>query len=198
MQTALTDVYNRSMRALIVFGLIVFFVASASAMRVPESLNQSLYSSDEGFTINPKKTAWLRSSVPNDLKGKVEVLFRMKSPSDGSPTFTVRIDKDITEKSLKEYTGKWLKGFGQFGLEIMGHKYFKNKNNELGFFVDITNSTSKKKMRQAIFFKNSKAVILTCMDQAHTFKKAVRPCNELIHSFSWNESTHPTAEKLTR
>jgi len=167
-----------------------------ASLRVPEAISQSLYSSDEGFSLNPKDTSWIKTTTPNDLTGKVEALFRTKASLPSSPTFTVRVDKDTRLRTLKDYSTKWLKGFGQFGLEVLGHQYFKNKENESGFVIDLANSTSKKKLRQAIFFKNAKAVILTCMDQAETFKSSIKPCNELIQTFSWNERTLAPAEKL--
>lgn len=179
--------------------LFIFGTLSAQAQRVPDSLSHGLYVSDEGFEINPGKTDWIRSSAPNELKNKVEALFRIKNEkATTQPTFTVRIDKDTPYKTLKDYSQKWLKNYGQFGLEVLGHQYFKNRKDQSGFVIDIENSTSQKKLRQVIFFKNSKAVILTCMDQKDSFKASLKSCNDLIRTFAWDESTLPNAEVLSK
>lgn len=177
--------------------LIILGTTSGFAMRIPSSLSKGLYASNEGFEIDPQKTNWIKTSPPAELKNKVEALFRMKdTESKAQPTFTVRVDKDTPYKTLKEYSAKWLKSYGQFGLEVLGHQYFKNEKEQTGFVIDIENSLSQKKLRQVIFFKDAKAVILTCMDQKEFFKASLKSCNELIKTFSWNESTLGTAEKL--
>lgn len=183
----------------IFFVLLILSAFSANAQRIPDSLSRGLYVSNEGFEINPQKTEWIKSSTPNELKNKVEALFRIRDEKASvQPTFTVRIDKDTPYKSLKEYSQKWLKSYGQFGLEVLGHQYFKNSKDQQGFVVDIANSTSQKKLRQVIFFKNSKAVILTCMDQKDSFKVALKSCNDLIKAFSWNETTLASPETLAQ
>lgn len=176
------------MKTLLATFLILSSV-NAFAHRIPDSLSRGLYVSAEGFEINPKKTDWIRTSAPLDLKNKVEALFRIKNEdSKSQATFTVRVDKDTPYKTLKEYSTKWLKNYGQFGLEVLGHQYFKTSNDEDGFVIDISNSASQKKLRQVIFFRNSKAVILTCMDNQDAFQKAIKSCNELIKTFTWQQA----------
>lgn len=180
---------------ILVFTLIVLVVSSAQAQRIPSSLSRGLYASNEGFEINPQRTNWIRSAPPVELKNKVEALFRIQdTKSKAQPTFTVRIDKDTPYKTLKEYSNKWLKNYGQFGLEVLGHQYFKNERDQQGFVIDIENSVSQKKLRQVIFFRNAKAVILTCMDQKESFKTSLKSCNDLIKTFAWDETALGTAE----
>jgi hypothetical protein len=182
---------------LILFTTLVSF--AAVAQRVPDSLSHGLYVSSEGFELNPAKTEWIKSTSPVDLENKIEALFRMKNEKALSqPTFTIRIDKDTPYKTLKGYSKKWLKNYGQFGLEVLGHQYFKNKKNQSGFVIDIANSTSHKKLRQVIFFKNAKAVILTCMDQKDSFKTSLKSCNDLIKTFSWDDSELSDPEILSK
>lgn len=180
--------------------LITLFISNpAFATRIPDSLSKGLYASSEGFEINPQNTGWIRSAAPADLKNKVEALFRIKNENSKiQPTFTIRIDKETPYKTLKEYANKWLKSYGQFGLEVLGHQYFKNAKDQAGFVIDLGNSLSKKKLRQVIYFQNSKAVILTCMDQSDSFQKALKSCNDLIKTFSWNESASKNPEAFTQ
>lgn len=170
------------------FSFIFLGVINVQAQRLPDSLSRGLYVSNEGFEINPQKTSWIKSAAPDDLKNKVEALFRIKDQKSSS-TFTIRVDKDTPYKTLKEYSHKWLKNYGQFGLEVLGSQYFKTKNDDDGFVVDISNTSSQKKLRQVIFFRNSKAVILTCMDQETAFKDTLKACNDLIKTFSWQQGT---------
>lgn len=181
------------------FMIVVFGISQARAQRIPSSLSKGLYASSEGFEINSQQTSWVRSSPPPELKNKVEALFRVKdADSKAQPTFTIRIDKDTPYKTLKEYSNKWLKNYGQFGLEVLGHQYFKNEKDQQGFVIDIENSVSKKKLRQVIFFRNAKAVILTCMDQKESFKTSLKSCNDLIKTFAWNESTFANPESALK
>lgn len=174
---------------ILILSLVILSSAHANAQRIPSSLSRGIYASSEGFEINPQSTEWIKSSPPAELKNKVEALFRLKNEnSKAQPTFTVRVDRDTSYKTLKEYSNKWLKNYGQFGLEVLGHKYFKNEKDQNGFVIDIENSTTQKKLRQVIFFQNAKAVILTCMDQKETFKNSLKSCNDLIKTFAWNET----------
>jgi hypothetical protein len=178
--------------------LLLLISVNTFASRIPDSLSKGLYVSGEGFEINPQKTNWIRSAAPEDLKNKVEALFRIKNEdSKIQPTFTIRIDKDTPYKSLKEYSNKWLKSYAQFGLEVLGHQYFKNSQDQQGFVIDLANSLSKKKLRQVIYFKNAKAVILTCMDQSDSFQKSLKSCNDLIKTFAWNEEILKPAETIS-
>ncbi len=182
------------------FALTLFIAlctSQAYGMRIPATLSNGLYVSTEGFELHPQSTSWVRATAPFELKNKIEALFRIKgSDSSSNTTFTIRVDKDTPHKTLKEYSTKWLKSYGQFGLEVLGHQYFRNSNDADGFVIDISNTTSKKKLRQVIFFRNSKAVILTCMDQDVNFKSAIKNCNDLVKTFSWQEASLKNPESL--
>lgn len=182
----------------VLIAVILFSSVYASAARIPASLSQSLYISSEGFELNPQGTSWIRTTTPSDVKS-VEALFRLKGEENKSQTtFTVRVDRDTSFKTLKEYSNRWLKNYGQFGLEVLGHQYFKNPNDAEGFVIDISNSSSNKKLRQVIFFRNSKAVILTCMDQDVNFKSVIKNCNDLVKTFSWQEASLKNPESLVQ
>jgi hypothetical protein len=168
-------------------------------MRLPEVLLKTPLVTSEGFEIDPSRTQWVRVQPANDMKNKLEFLFKLKAKEDKSAaTFSVRIDKDTAFKNLEEYVNKWLKSYGQFGIEVLGHQYFKNNKDQKGFVIDLTNSTSHKKLRQVLFFRDSKAVVMTCMDHADKFATTLKDCNQLIRSFAWVEKPATTPSEGLR
>jgi len=164
---------------------------NAIAMRIPDSLVRGPIILNDGFSLDPSHTKWVRVTTENQ-KDKMEALFQLKTEASVA-TFTVRVDKETDYESLQDYANKWLKSYGQFGLEVLGHKYFKNENNENGLVVDLKNSSAHKKLRQVIFFRNAKAIVMTCMDQISQFSTTIKNCNDLIHTFTWIK-TEPNTE----
>jgi hypothetical protein len=165
-------------------------------MRIPDALVKGALISENGYEISPAKTKWVRINPDNDLKNKVDALFRLKNTNTKSnATFSVRVDKDTAFTNLNDYANKWLKSYGQFGIEVLGHQYFKNAQDQKGMVIDLANSSSHKKLRQVIFFKENRAVVLTCMDQADKFISTLKECNDLIRSFVWIESVPNTGSK---
>lgn len=160
------------------------------AARLPESLVRDQYISTEGFSINFKEKGWLRAEPPGNVKNKMDVLFR-STQKEAQSTLSVRVDYDESTKSLKDYVGKWLKTYSQFRMDVLGHKYFKTANDETGFVVDIK-SNPEKRTRQVIFFRNSKAVVLTCTDSHKKFSETLKSCNEVIKTFVWIDNTPTT------
>jgi hypothetical protein len=150
------------MRIVFLFAILLAF--NTQAMRIPDALTKGAIISENGYEIDPSKTKC------------------------SNATFSVRVDKDTNFKSLNEYANKWLKSYGQFGIEVLGHQYFKNGKDQKGIVIDLANSSSHKKLRQVIFFKDDKAAVLTCMDQADKFTGILKDCNDLIRSFTWIES----------
>ncbi len=180
------------MRYLFLFAITVTF--SLQAARLPESLVRDQYISTEGFSLNFKEKGWLRAEPPGNIKNKMDVLFR-STEKDSQSTLSVRVDYDESAKSLKDYVGKWLKTYSQFRMDVLGHKYFKTANDEAGFVVDVK-SNPEKRTRQVIFFRNSKAVVLTCTDSHKKFSETLKSCNEIIKTFVWIENA-PGAAKST-
>lgn len=162
------------------------------AARIPEALVRDQYISTEGFSINFKDSPWLRSEPPGNIKNKMDVLFR-SSAKDSQSTLTVRVDVDESTHSLKDYVNKWLKSYGQFKMDVLGHKYFKTESDEQGFVVDIK-SIPEKRVRQVIFFRNSKAVVLTCTDSTKKFSSTLKSCNDVIKTFIWIEKDLGTTQ----
>jgi hypothetical protein len=53
--------------------------------------------------------------------------------------------------------------------------------------LDLINRDNGRQLRQVVFLKKQKAVILTCRDQVSTFKDSLKNCNQIIRTFQWTE-----------
>ncbi len=177
-----------------VFLLIILFSASSFGMRIHDNFLKASIVSSHGYEINPAQTNWILAEAKKRTKNKIDVLFRLKDADKKEATFSVRIDKDTEAHSLNDYGKKWLKAYGQFGIEVLGHKYFKNELGQRGLVVDIANHSSHKRVRQVIFFKENNAAILTCMDLKNRFQSTIKDCNQLIKGFSWIEPATPSQQ----
>lgn len=144
-----------------------------------------LHRSSAGFTISSAKTNWAPSAAPKESRF-IEALY--KSPDNGKQkgTLSVRVEKAVKEKTLESYMKKWMKEYPRFGFDVTGAKPFKMTNKE-GYVVDLINREKNSQLRQVVFLKESKAVILTCRDQAASFSESIKQCNEIVKTFSWND-----------
>ena len=175
---------------------ILLLALNCWALRTPPIFETGKVISSQGFVIDYAKSSWQKSEAPTNLENQLVALFKLKDSNSKTATLTVRVDPQNNIRSLREYTEKWLKSFSQFGLDVLGHQNFKNKNDIKGMVIDLLSENSKKKIRQVIFFKDSKAVVMTCMDQQSEFTETLKKCNELIQNFDWIENS-PAAEKLS-
>lgn len=172
---------------------ILLLALNSWALRTPPTFETGKVISSQGFIIDYAKSSWQKSEAPSNLENQLVALFKLKDSK--TATLTVRVDPQSQIRSLREYTEKWIKSFSQYGLEVLGHQSFKNKNDIKGMVIDLLSENSKKKIRQVIYFKDSKAIVMTCMDQNSEFTETLKKCNELIQNFDWIESGAPT-EKL--
>lgn len=179
--------FNKGMRALIVgIFLLAFSLAyKAEASRIPNSLNIKNYVSKNGFSLSVEDTSWVRSEIRSKNS---EIAYRMEKNTDGSPLLTVRTDQ-TDRTSLKSYVKTWLGKYSQFGLVVLGYKFFKLNAETPGFIADIINPDSNKQTRQVVFYKNNKAVVINCIDQNKTFSDSLKSCNDVIRTFRWIENT---------
>lgn len=164
--------------------------------------------SDEGFLFSQLDTSWFRSPTPED-KQDIHILFRAPTVNDGfQPIMTVRVDNRIgNTKSIDEYVQQWMGDYSKLGYEVLGSRPFRHKN-EVGYVIDVRNQSSNnnvknpkpsKQIRQAVFFRRrEKAVILTCIDNASSFKNTLKECNKIIRAFTWaSQNTKKTKSDLT-
>lgn len=156
--------------------------ATSSSMIL--SQKKGLFLSEHGFRIHSENTMWRHVGTPFE---NPNILTMYKSPqtAQGSQAaLTIRIDKLGKKNNLKNYIKHWKKDYVRFGFTILNRKKVKI-NNEKAYLLDLSNSNSQKQLRQILFVKNKKVVILTCRGQKINFSSTVKSCNHFFRNFSW-------------
>ncbi len=143
--------------------------------------------SPEGFLLKDLNTAWFQSPPPPSKKG-IHMLFRAPKAVDGfQALLTIRVDKDVEKaKSIKQYVRQWMGDYKKLGYKVLGSKAFKQDGNP-AYVIDVQNKKTKKQVRQVVFFKPEKAVVITCIDNEKSFTKSLPECNRVTKSFAWNK-----------
>lgn len=147
-----------------------------------------IYKSPLGYEVSAAGSGWLPSDPPEGHR-YIQTVYRAPSSGDASsapPTLTVRADRLERPTSLERYVQRWQKEYPKYGFDVIGAKAF-SQNKTQGYVLDLLNRTGQKQLRQTIFLKGRTAVIMTCRDQAATFKDSLRSCNQIIKSFRWAE-----------
>ena len=99
-------------------------------------------------------------------------------------SLTVRVDELQKEIPLDKYIQKWMKEYPRYGFDVLGSKPFV-QNKQRGYVLDLVNREQGKQLRQVVFLKQKKAVILTCRDRIVSFQDNLKGCNKIIRSFEW-------------
>lgn len=155
-----------------------------------------LYRSPLGFELNSGTSGWVHTEPPKDNKF-VATAYRspdsQERSTDGQKTtpqppatLTVRVDKIKKGVTLEKYVQRWKKEYPKYGFDVLGAKAF-TQNKQKAFVLDLINRDSAKQLRQVVFLKDQKAVILTCRDGSATFKSTLKDCNNIIKTFHWTE-----------
>lgn len=139
-----------------------------------------LFQSANGFTINSANTGWMLRQEKHE---KDRSLARFIPPKD-SGTLSVRFSKLKNPVPLDKYVKNWFKEFPRFGFEVLSSQSFSLRNHP-GFVVDLYHRQQKQQLRQAVFVKDSRVVMLTCRDHADKFSKSLKACNEIMRTLTW-------------
>lgn len=145
-----------------------------------------IYRSPMGFQIGAGDSGWKQSEVPTDSKFISALYKAPNAKTADSGTLTVRIDKLAKETPLDKYVQRWMKEYPKYGFDVLGSKPFA-QNKDRGYVLDLINRDNGRQLRQVVFLKKQKAVILTCRDQSATFKDSLKGCNQIIRTFQWTE-----------
>lgn len=151
------------------------------------SAEKGLFLSAKGFRLGAEKTGWIFSLSKDDNEEA-----RLVDPNNSKASLSLKMDSLKTDMSLESYSKRWMKDYSSYGFDVMGAKPFQ-QNGQRGLVIDLVHRLTKKQMRQALFVKNKKAVVLTCLDEKSGFEKTLTQCNQIIKSFQWlDESNHAT------
>ena len=147
-----------------------------------------IFRSPQGFKIGTGESGWIHSEVPKNSKYVSTIYKSPALPGSKKETaaLTVRVDKLEKEMSIDKYVQRWMKEYPKYGFDVLGSKTFV-QGKDKGYFLDLLNRDSGRQLRQVVFLKKQKAVILTCRDQKATFNAALKSCNQIVKTFQWTE-----------
>lgn len=161
-------------------------VPATSTSRIV-SANWGLFQSPEGFALDARGSAWQVSEIPEGAEN-AEAAYRI--PLSKS-LLTIRVDEAKRARQPKAYMESWMTLYHRLGFDILGTRPFE-QNGDTAYVVDMIQKDKSKQARQAIFFRNNKAIIISCHDEIEPFKKSLNECNKVIRSFRWNRTENPT------
>jgi hypothetical protein len=175
------------------FFVLLIFVVSQSALAAPHpgtatstliSPQLGVYRSPLGFQVSAGTSGWKQTEAPSDNKF-IAALYKSPNKADGG-TLTIRVDKLPKDIALDKYVQRWMKEYPKYGFDVLGSKPFA-QNKDRGYVLDLINRDSGRQLRQVVFLKKQKAVILTCRDLTSAFKDSLKGCNQIIRTFQWTE-----------
>jgi hypothetical protein len=177
---------------------VLLAVTTSFAAPIPGAGNKvkpqlGVYKSPQGFEIQTASTNWIQTNPPKNTR-YIATMFR--SPVEKNKmraTLTVRVDQLEKQMEISQYVKRWTKEYPKFGFDVKSSKKFA-MNGQSGYVVDLVNPSKKRQLRQVIFMKEKKAVLLTCRDHISSFKTSLNECNKMIKSFKWQTALNGTAK----
>lgn len=176
------------------FALLVgFSIAQAAPIPMTSSSKAvsplwGMFRSELGFVVDGRDSGWKISEGPEDNE-KMLAVFKgpLQAGHEKPPIFTVRVDQNNSKQKSKDYVKSWLLFYDRLGIQVLGHQPFNN-NGEGGYVLDLLNTNLKTQSRQALYFRGTQVVVLTCSDETKSFNTSLPTCNKLIKSFNWESS----------
>ena len=166
---------------------------TSSALVAPKL---GIYKSRFGFEIMANNTTWVQSQPPQKSRF-IETVYRSPiSRNNVRASLSVRVDNMKKKASLKKYVSRWVKEYPKYGYDVLGSRPFKASGKK-GYVVDLVNQKKKRQLRQVIYLKKNRAVLMTCRDHTSSFKSSLRECNKIIKSFAWTKKIKKKKDKQT-
>ncbi len=166
---------------------LLIFLASVGATAAPTPMSSSsraispywgLFVSPIGFAVDSRKTVWKVSEIP---EGSENAQFALRT---ASALLTVRIDENKNARNPQSYMNSWTALYSRLGFEILGNRPF-TQNGETAYVLDMIRKDKNAQARQAVFFRDNKAIIVNCQDSVEAFRTSLSECNKIIRSFRW-------------
>lgn len=149
-----------------------------------------VYESPHGFQIATASSEWLQAKPPKNTR-YIATMFRSPEVRNKMrATLTVRVDRLTQPMAISDYVKRWTKEYPKFGFDVKGSKKF-TMNGQNGYVVDLVNPAKKRQLRQVIFMKQNRAVLMTCRDHVDSFNDSLKECNKMIKTFSWKNTENP-------
>lgn len=137
-----------------------------------------------GFQLQTGLSGWQLAPPSDDEANRI----RYVRPDTDIASLAVQIENLKTELTLESYAKKWMRDYVSYGFDVLGTQAF-TQNNAKGLVVDLIHKKSDQQLRQILFLKNKKVVILTCRDHKKSFQQTLVGCNQISKSFEWTPET---------
>jgi hypothetical protein len=161
------------------------YPATGSSLLVAPEMG--LFWKRQGFSVKTSGTGWqLGSPLPED-EGQVRYI----RPNQPTASLSVRTEALKTDMTLENYSKRWMRDYVSYGFELLGTQSFGQDGNK-GLVVDLLHKKNEQQLRQVLFLKNKRVVILTCRDQQKGFEQTLLGCNQISKSFQWAEPSRQT------
>ncbi len=145
------------------------------------AMKEGYFRSPAGFFLEARDSGWALATKPN-ASPSLKAIYRGAANSEAM--MTVRVEEAVVENDAQTYAQKWLREFPRLGMEVLAAKPLR-VGAASGYLLDLLNKANKKQLRQVVFLRQQKAVVLTCRDNIETFGQSLKSCNQIIRSFSW-------------
>lgn len=126
------------------------------------------------------------------LQNENDFQARYMRPNSTSGSLAVRIETLKSDLTLESYTKKWMRDYTSYGFEVLGTNSFQ-QNGAKGLVIDLVHKKADYQLRQVLFLKNKRVVILTCRDQQKKFQQTLIGCNQISRTFEWSNSNRAAA-----
>jgi hypothetical protein len=147
-----------------------------------------LFRSPLGFQIASGQSGWNQTASTGEGKSIATMYKSAANEKNGgvAGSLTVRVDKLNKDMPLDTYVKHWMKEYPKYGFDVLGSAPFTQNKNR-GYVLDLINRDNGRQIRQVVFLKKQRAVILTCRDQKTQFSDTLKGCNQIIRTFQWTE-----------
>ena len=149
----------------------------SSALVSPE---KGLFFQRYGFLLKTDQSGWILAP-PTDL-------ITYLNPQSESGSLSVRVETLRQEMTLENYAKRWTKDYPNYGFDVLGTRAF-GLGKAKGLVIDLDHKKMGQQLRQILFLKDKKVVLLTCKDAAAKFEATLKGCNQISKSFEWTETT---------
>lgn len=158
-----------------------FPVSSSSILTDPSF---GLFFKPHGFSVKSLGTDWILNPEANKSIFQSYKYQPKENSFSKLAELSLRVEQISAQQNLESYAKKWMREYPQFGFEILGTKSLKMGGGN-ALLVDLFQRGKNQQIRQLLFHKGAKVVIMTCSDGLSNFKKTLVQCNQLMNSFQW-------------
>lgn len=156
---------------------------SGSSLLVSEK--KGLFLLPRGFQVKTMGTDWILSDKTSEFNKLLYV-----HPQRPNAQLLLQNENLKTELKIEDYAKRWMKDYLNYGFELLGTKIFFHQGSK-ALVVDLEEKKKSKKLRQILFLKEKKVVVLTCAENSDQFQSLLADCNQFAKSFQWNDFSSP-------